>query len=135
MHRPAHRHDWPQTPAEHRVVVLGASPKPARYANQALRLLKERGYRVIPVHPSIREIEGLPAIRRLCEIRDPVHTLTLYVGPERSRELASDIVALHPGRVILNPGTESPELEAQLHTHHVEHFHACTLVLLRTGQF
>ena len=33
-------------PEERQVVVLGASPKPGRYSNQAVRLLLERGFRV-----------------------------------------------------------------------------------------
>jgi predicted CoA-binding protein len=128
-------HKWPDRPEDHRVVVLGASPKPARYANRAVRELMAGGYIVIPVHPKIREIEGLPVVHTLTTIRERVHTLTLYVGPERSRGLADGIVRLNPGRVILNPGTESDELEAQLRSRHIACLHACTLVMLRTGQF
>ncbi len=128
-------HNWPDSPEDHRVVVVGASPKPARYANRAVRELKAGGYIVIPVHPKIRKIEGLPVEHTLSTIHERVHTLTLYVGPVRSRGLADDIVRLNPGRVILNPGTESDELEARLRSHHIEFLHACTLVMLRTGQF
>jgi hypothetical protein len=45
------------------------------------------------------------------------------------------ILALRPGRVILNPGTESPALEQALTTAGIPWQHACTLVMLRTGQF
>ena len=48
------------TNASHHVAVLGASPKPERYANRAQRMLMEAGYSVVPVHPKIREIEGVP---------------------------------------------------------------------------
>jgi hypothetical protein len=61
--------------------------------------------------------------------------LTLYVGPERSRGLIEDIIALAPARVILNPGTESPELEEALRLAGIPGERACTLVLLRTSQF
>jgi hypothetical protein len=40
-----------------------------------------------------------------------------------------------PGRVIFNPGSESKGLERALTDAHVAHERACTLVLLRTGQF
>ena len=116
-------------------MVLGASPKPARYANQALRLLDDMGYRVLPVHPNFELIDEIPVTPSLNAIREPVHTLTLYVGPERSRDLITDIVALAPGRVIFNPGTESPELEEALSLAGIPSERACTLVLLRTGQF
>lgn len=125
----------PLTPSEHCVVVLGASPKPVRYAYQALRLLDDMGYRVLPVHPNFEHIDAIPVTPSLNAIREPVHTLTLYVGPERSRDLIVDIVTLAPGRVILNPGTESPELEDALSLAGIPCERACTLVLLRTGQF
>ena len=132
---PKFSHGYPKRPQDHRVVVLGASPKPARYANQAVRDLKERGYQVIPVHPKIAMIEHLPVVHNLRAISATVHTLTLYVGPERSRGMIDDILRLHPRRVILNPGTESFELEQRLHERHIPTVHGCTLVMLRTAQF
>ena len=128
-------HGHPARPADHRVVVLGASPKQWRYSNQALRLLAGEGYHVVPVHPKIPRIEGLPVMHDLKAIHDRIHTLTMYVGPERSLPLIGAIIRLKPGRVILNPGTESAELETQLHEHRIPFLHACTLVMLRTGQF
>lgn len=120
---------------QQRVVVLGASHKPERYANQAIRLLLEYGHAVVPVHPRLDMAEGLPVVHALGEISGGVDTLTLYVGPERSAPLADAIVKLRPGRVIFNPGTESAELEARLDDAGIPHEEACTLVLLRTGQF
>jgi predicted CoA-binding protein len=115
--------------------VLGASPKPARYSNMAIRQLLALDYRVIPVHPKIKHIEGLPVVHGLRAISDAVHTLTLYVGAERSAPLISDIVRLNPRRVIFNPGSESAILEERLRRQHIPHVHGCTLVMLRTGQF
>ena len=124
------------TPGEHHVVVLGASPKPHRYSNQAVRLLKSMGYAVTPVHPKAREIEGLPAISRLGEIKTgPVHTLTLYLGAKRSRPLIDHIVALRPKRVVFNPGSESTELQRHLEQKGIHYIHGCTLVMLRIGAF
>lgn len=120
---------------QQRVVVLGASHKPERYANQAIRLLLEHGHAVVPVHPRLDMAEGLPVVHALGEISGGVDTLTLYVGPERSAPLADAIVKLRPGRVIFNPGTESTALEARLDAAGIPHEQACTLVLLRTGQF
>lgn len=118
-----------------RVAVLGASHKPERHSNQAIRLLLELGHTVIPINPRLDVAEGVPAVHTLAEIGDTVDVLTLYVGPERSAPLTEDIVRLNPGRVIFNPGTESMALEARLDAAGIPHERACTLVLLRTGQF
>ncbi len=117
------------------VAVLGASPKPERYSHQAVRALREGGHTVIPVNPGHASIAGLPTARSLEAIATPVDTLTVYVSPQHSLPLAEAIIALRPGRVILNPGAESPELEARLTAAGIPWQHACTLVLLRTGQF
>ena len=122
-------------PKEQTVVVLGASPKPIRYAYQAVMRLHEHGYDVVPVHPKVSHIEQIPVVNDPHRIQKPVHTLSLYVGPARSRGMIQDIIDLAPGRVILNPGTESQELERALEAAGIPYEHACTLVLLRTGQF
>jgi uncharacterized protein len=121
--------------ASHHVAVLGASPKPARYANQAVRLLIEQGYRVTPIHPRFEEIEGLPVANRLDQVPQPVDTLTLYVGPERLAPQIPELVGLEPRRVIFNPGSESIALQRALDDAGIEWFEACTLVMLRTNQF
>ena len=118
-----------------RVVVMGASHKPERYSNQAVRLLHEHGHQVVPVHPRLDVLEGLPVAHRLGDIAGAVDTLTLYVGPDISSAAADAILALKPGRVIFNPGTENPALESRLDQAGIPHERACTLVLLRTGQF
>ena len=117
------------------VVVLGASPKPERYSNKAVRLLLEHGHRVIPVHPAIKEIEQLPVAPALRHIEGPVDTLTVYLSPALSTPLQAAILKLKPARVIFNPGTENPELKQALEREGIVAEEACTLVLLNTGQF
>jgi predicted CoA-binding protein len=123
------------TNSHHHVAVLGASPKPARYANQCIRLLQQHGYVVTPVHPRFALIEELPVSHSLAAIGDPVDTLTLYVGPKLLEPQAEDIVRLKPGRVIFNPGTESAAVQQRLTKAGIEWFEACTLVMLKTDQF
>ena len=117
------------------VVVLGASPKPERYSNQAVAMLKEYGHEVIPVNPSGISIHDLCTIKSLDDIKSPVETLTMYVGAKISSTQKDAILQLNPERVIFNPGTENHELEAALENSGIKVIHACTLVLLRTGQF
>ncbi len=50
-------------------------------------------------------------------------------------KLADDIIAVNPERVLLNPVTESPELQRKLEVAGIHVENASTLVLLRKGQF
>lgn len=117
------------------VAVLGASNKPERYSYQAVKLLAEKGHVVFPVHPAISEIDGIPVFKRLADIFSPIHTITVYLGPERSTALADEILSLRPQRVIFNPGAENSALFKRLQETGVEALNACTLVMLKIGQF
>lgn len=117
------------------VVVLGASPDAERYSNKAMHLLAEHGHHVIPVSPVYTDIEGTPVLKDLGAVTGAVDTLTLYLSPKRLLPIADDIVRLRPKRVIFNPGTETPELQARLDAAGIAWEEACTLVMLRTGQY
>jgi predicted CoA-binding protein len=118
-----------------RVAVVGASPKPERYSNRAVRALMQHGHDTIPVHPAVPTIEGLPAVPNVADLTGHIDTLTLYVSPSVSTPLAASIINLRPGRVIFNPGTENPELQAALQAEGIPTENACTLILLNTNQF
>ena len=121
--------------ADLNVVVLGASDKEDKFSNKALKLLKSRNYRIIPVNPQLDFIEGIPVVKKLSDIKEDVHTLTVYVGPGRSEAMIDDIIRLKPERVILNPGTESEKLKNALDNASVRYLEACTIILTNTGQF
>jgi hypothetical protein len=118
-----------------RVALLGASNNPERYAHMAFRLLRERGHEVLPVHPALEKIDEVPVVRSLGKLTGRVDTLTIYVRPEIAETALPEILALRPGRVIFNPGTESIRLREALADEGIPSLEACTLVLLRTGQF
>jgi predicted CoA-binding protein len=118
-----------------RVIVLGASAKPERYSNRAVRLLIQQGHDVVPVHPVVSLIEGLPVVSSLEDLSGHVDTVTLYVSAERSSALEDAIIHLHPDRVIFNPGAENPALRVTLEANGICTEEACTLVLLNTDQF
>ena len=118
------------------VAVLGASPKPDRIANKAIHLLREHGHDVVPVNPAYETIEKLRVVPNLESIGPgQIHTVTVYLNPQRSGHLGPALVATGASRVIFNPGAENPELQSELTRAGVEVVEACTLVLLRTKQF
>lgn len=117
------------------VAVLGASGKEDRYSNQAVNLLVEKGYNVIPVNPSGVEICGIQSTKSLNEIDVSVDTLTMYVNSSRSNALIDDILSLNPNRIIFNPGSENYDLADKCKQNGIEVEEACTLVLLNTDQF
>jgi len=118
-----------------RVAVIGASDKPHRYSYQAVMLLREKGHEVYPVHQRVKDIQGLPAYSSVVDIKDDIDTVTLYVGPDVSDSIGDDIVSTCPRRIIFNPGAENPRLKERAREKGIVTLNACTLVLLKTGQF
>ena len=117
------------------VVVLGASPKPERYSNKAMKALINAGYNAIPVNPGQNEIECVKCYRKLSEVQEKVHTVTLYVSPAHVTKMADEIIALRPERIISNPGSESEIMAKKAEEAGILYMEACTLVLLSTGSF
>ena len=117
------------------VAVLGASPKPDRYAFKAFQMLREYGHRPIPINPAFDEILDEKCYPSLAAAPKPIDTVTMYLGEARSTPLIDEIVAAGPRRIIMNPGAENPALAAKAEKAGIEVVEGCTLVMLRTGQF
>jgi uncharacterized protein len=117
------------------VVVLGATPKPDRYAFLAMNRLKEHGHRAIPVNPAFAEVCGEKCFPSITDVPSPIDTVTLYLGAARSTPLIDDIVRAKPRRIIFNPGAENELLAQAAATAGIETVQGCTLVMLDTGTF
>lgn len=120
--------------SQKKTLVIGASTNPERYAYKAIERLTQYGHSVVAVGIKSGEVFGVPIETSLLPFTD-IHTITLYLNPERQKEYYSYILSLQPKRVIFNPGTENPELMELLEQNHIDYEIACTLVLLGTGQF
>jgi predicted CoA-binding protein len=117
------------------VAVLGASPKPDRYAHKAMQMLRDHGYRAIPVNPAFDEILGEKCYPSIADVPDKIDTVTLYLGKARSDPLIDEIVEAKPRRIIMNPGAENEDLATKAREHGIEVVEGCTLVMLRSGSF
>lgn len=117
------------------VAVLGASPKPDRYAYKAMQMLRQFGHRPIPVNPAFAEVLDETCYPSLRDVPEKIETVTMYLGKRRSDPLIDEIVAAKPRRIIMNPGAENEDLAVKAEAAGIEVDYACTLVLLQTGAF
>ena len=117
------------------VAILGASPKPDRYAYKAFELLREYGHRPIPINPAFQDILGEKCYPKISEAPGPIDTVTLYLGEARSNPLIDEIINAKPRRIIMNPGAENFALAAKAEEAGIAVVEGCTLVMLRAGQF
>lgn len=117
-----------------KTLVFGASLKPNRYSNLAINRLVNAEVETFGFGLRQGEVAGVQIKTDLDEFKD-IHTVTLYLNPERQKAYFQDIVDLAPKRVIFNPGTENPDFYSILESNGIEVDISCTLVLLGTNQF
>ena len=117
-----------------RVLVIGASEKPNRYANKAINRLLDAGHEVLAISNRAGEVRGVKFRLNHPELED-IDTVTLYLNPTRQSEYEDYIVDLKPRRVIFNPGTINPSFMERLKSEGIEPVDACTLVMLSAGTF
>ena len=124
-----------QRPLAKTVAVIGASPKPDRYSYKAVEMLLEYGHHPLLINPAFKEIQGQTCYPTIAAAPGPLDTVTLYLREQRSTPLIDQIITAKPRRIIMNPGAENRELSSRAEAAGIEVVEACTLVMLRTGQF
>jgi len=117
-----------------RTLVIGASENEERYSNKTVKMLKEYKHDVVALGLKAGKIDDTAIVQTIGD-KEVFDTVTLYVNPTLQHSYYQQVLALHPKRVIFNPGTENAEFENLLKVNAIEPVEACTLVLLRTHQF
>ena len=117
-----------------KTLVFGASLKPNRYSNYAIQRLVVNKMDVVAFGLKKGIVEAVKIDTELLPYKN-IHTVTLYLNPERQKAYYKYIVSLNPERVIFNPGTENPEFYEILKDNAIDFEVACTLVLLTTNQY
>lgn len=115
-------------------LVIGASEKPERFSNKAIRRLRRYGHPVEAIALRPGEVDGVVFKTGFPELKD-IDTVTLYIGPARQPKYYDYLLGLKPKRIIFNPGTENPEFIDKAKELGIEPVIKCTLVMLDTGQF
>ena len=117
-----------------RTLIVGASPNSDRYSFIATEMLQAYKHEVYPFGLRAGKI-GSNVIELAWPAQQDFDTVTLYVGRQNQGVYVQQIIDLKPNRVIFNPGTENIAFANELIKNGIEAIEACTLVMLRTGQY
>ena len=117
-----------------KTLVLGASLNPDRYSNFVIKKLIGKHIETVAIGMQNGEVDGVE-IHTVLKPYDDIHTVTLYLNPQRQKNYYDYVLSLQPQRVIFNPGTENPEFMKLLRENNIEVEVACNLVLLSTDQY
>ena len=95
------------------IAVIGASTDRRKYGNKALRAFRQQGFTVIPINPHEPVVEGERAYPSVLDYPEAIDEATFYVPPDVGLRVIEDVARKGIRVVWLNPGADSPELEAR----------------------
>jgi predicted CoA-binding protein len=115
--------------AEKTVAVVGASGDRTKYGNKAVRALRDAGWTVFPIHPTLKVVEGMAAYPSLDAL--PLARLdqvSFYVPPSVGIRILDAVARKDVGQLWLNPGSESPEVLARADELGLNVIQACSIL-------
>ncbi len=90
-----------------RFAVVGSFRNESKYAYRILKTLKEKGYEVYPVNPSLREVDGLRCYPNIKEIPDSVDVVDIVTPPQITEKIVRECKEKGISKVWIQPGAES----------------------------
>jgi predicted CoA-binding protein len=93
--------------AQPALAVVGVSRSGKKFGNAAYRQLKAKGYRVYPIHPQARTIEGDKCYASLADLPESVGGILIVVPPQQTEKVVRAAAAAGIRRVWMQQGAES----------------------------
>ena len=91
------------------VAVVGLSATPDRPSYKVARYLKEHGYKIIPVNPSVGEILGELSYPNLSSIPEPVDVVDIFRRSEEVPAIVEEAIKIGAKTVWMQEGVINEE--------------------------
>ena len=109
-------------------VVVGDVLNNLKYAYKILSSLKESGFNVVGLNPSVKNEE---AYNRLSDVPYKIEVLNLCINPYKGIKILQEAHQLKIDKVLIQPGAESTEILNFCRENGIQAIEGCTLVELR----
>lgn len=86
------------------IAVVGLSPDPTRASNSVSRYMQSRGYKIIPVNPSVGEVLGEKSYRRLEDLTEKVDIVNVFRRSEEAGVHVDEAIKIGARNVWLQEG-------------------------------
>ena len=109
------------------IAIVGASSNQEKFGNKCVRAYQQKGWKVVAIHPKESQVEGLAVLQSLGQVKEKVDRVALYVPPAAGVGVLDEVAKLAGAELIVNPGTESPELLTKARTLKLKFREACAI--------
>lgn len=93
--------------------VVGLSDRPERDSFRIATFLRDRGYRIVPVHPRLTSWRGVPAFPDLAAIPFPVEVVDLFRKSEEVPPHVDEAIAVGAKAIWMQLGVHHAEAAAR----------------------
>ncbi|MEW5768576.1 MAG: CoA-binding protein [bacterium] len=89
--------------------VVGSFKNESKYAYRILKDLTLKGMKVYPVHPQLKEVEGIKCYPTVLDIPIVVDVVDIVTPPQVTKQIVEQCAQRGISRVWMQPGAESQE--------------------------
>lgn len=99
----------------HVIALVGHSDNPARTSYQIAKRLREFGYTVYPVNPTLHEIDGMPAYASLADVPQKIDIVNVFRRSEHLLSVVQEAIPLQPKAIWAQLGVEDDKAAQLAH--------------------
>ncbi len=111
------------------IAIIGASNNKDKFGNKCVRAYLSIGWKVFPINPKEKNIEGLKSYSSITELPTKPDRVSIYLPPNTTISLIPELLKAKIKNIILNPGAESEELIKALNKNGIKTTLACSIRL------
>jgi predicted CoA-binding protein len=87
--------------------IVGVSRGGKKFGNSIFRELTSHGYKLYPIHPEAKTLEGAPAYKDFVSLPEKVDGVIIVVPPAQTEKVVREAVAAGIKRIWMQQGAES----------------------------
>ncbi len=99
------------------IAVIGLSPDPEKPSNFVPAYLQSKGYKIIPVNPTVDQVLGEKSYASLAEIPVKIDIVDVFRRAEKTPPIVDEAAKVGAGLVWLQEGIISAEAAARAEAH------------------
>ena len=88
--------------------VAGVSKKPDKFGYKVFKCYQHKGYKVIPIHPVEKEIDGIPCVAGVSALPAEVVSLSVVTPPAVTEKIVISAAQKGIRNIWMQPGAQSP---------------------------
>jgi len=92
---------------ENTIALVGASRDLSKYSHTILLHFQHANYKIIPINPNERDIEGLDCYATLDEVKDEIDVVVMMISPKKSIKILESVKKLKINKVWFQPGSNN----------------------------